>query len=181
MTSRDGLHFKRWGEAFVRPGLQDSRWENRNNMTAWGILETAPDIPGTPNELSIYTTEGYYVGPEHLRRHTVRLDGFVSVHACYTGGEMITKPLVFKGKHLVMNYSTSAAGSVRIEIQDAAGKPITGYALADCPEIYGDSVAEAVRWKGGNDVGKLAGTPVRLRVVMKDADLYSIQFVDKMP
>ncbi|MBN1342510.1 MAG: hypothetical protein JXQ73_07510 [Phycisphaerae bacterium] len=178
MTSRDGLHFKRWQEALIRPGLQHSRWENRNNMTAWGILETASDVPGTPNELSIYTTEGYYVGPEFLRRHTIRLDGFVSVHADYKGGEMITKPLVFKGKHLIMNYSTSAAGSVRVEIQNPAGKPVEGFALADCPEIYGDSVAEPARWKGGNDVGKLAGKPVRLRFVMKDADLYSIRFAD---
>ncbi len=181
MTSRDGLHFHRWQEAFVRPGLQDSRWENRNNMTSWGILETRSDIPGTPNELSIYTTEGYYVGPEYLRRHTVRIDGFVSVHADYAVGEMITKPLVFEGKHLVMNYSTSAAGSVRVEIQDAPGKPIAGYTLADSPEIYGDAIAEAVRWKGGDDVGKLAGSPVRLRFVMKDADLYSIRFAPKRP
>ncbi len=181
MTSRDGVHFHRWQEAFIRPGLQHARWENRNNMTAWGILETMSDIPGTPNELSVYTTEGYYVGPEFLRRHTIRLDGFVSVHAGYAGGEMVTKPLVFAGKHLVMNYSTSAAGSVRVEIQDAAGKPVEGYALADAPEIYGDSVAEVVAWKGGNDVGKLAGKPVRLRFVLKDGDLYAIQFVTKAP
>ena len=75
-----------------------------------------------------------------------------------------------------MNYSTSAAGSVRVEIQDADGKPIPGYALDDCPEIYGDALAEVVRWKGGDDVGKLAGKPVRLRFVLKDADLYSIRF-----
>lgn len=30
-------------------------------------------------------------------------------------------------------------------------------------------------------VGKLAGKPVRLRFVMKDADLYSIQFTSKQP
>lgn len=94
---------------------------------------------------------------------------------------MTTKPLVFAGKHLVANYSTSAAGSIRVEILDAAGKPVRGYTLADCPEIYGDSVAEVVRWKGGNDVGKLAGKPVRLRFVMKDADLYSVQFTSAPP
>jgi hypothetical protein len=59
MMSRDGLCFKRWGEAFIRPGLQKDRWVCRNNMTAWGILETKSAIPGTPNELSLYSTEGY--------------------------------------------------------------------------------------------------------------------------
>jgi hypothetical protein len=83
---------------------------------------------------------------------------------------------VFEGNHLVINTSTSAAGSVRVEIQDAAGKPISGYALSDCPEIYGDEIAEVVAWKGGDDVGTLAGRPVRLRFVMRDADLYSIRF-----
>ena len=72
MTSRDGLHFKRWSEAFLRPGLQPERWENRNNMTAWGILETANDLPTAPKELSIFTTESYYRGDAcRLRRFTV--------------------------------------------------------------------------------------------------------------
>ena len=62
-----------------------------------------------------------------------------------------------------------------------SSKPIDGYALKDAPEIYGDAIAEAVRWKGGNNVGKLAGMPVRLRFVMKDADLYAIQFTDTLP
>ena len=181
ITSRDGKTFHRWQEAWIRPGLMKERWVNRNNITSYGMLVTRSDIPDMPDELSFYSKEGYYVGPCRLRRMTLRIDGFVSVNAPYAGGEMITKPLVFAGKHLVMNYSTSGAGTVRVEIQDAAGKPIPGYALADCPEIYGDAIAEAVRWKGGNDVAKLAGKPVRLRFVMKDADLYSIRFTDTLP
>ncbi|HJN17837.1 MAG TPA: hypothetical protein QGH10_20220, partial [Armatimonadota bacterium] len=39
MTSRDGLNFRRWGEAFIRPGPQKERWVNRNNYPAWGIVE----------------------------------------------------------------------------------------------------------------------------------------------
>ena len=96
MTSRDGVRFKRWGEALIRPGLQPERWVNRNNMTAWGILETKSALPGTPNELSIYSTEGYYRGEScQLRRFTVRLDGFVSVQAPYRGGAFVTKPIIF--------------------------------------------------------------------------------------
>ena len=181
MTSRDGVHWHRWQEAFVRPGLQKERWVTRNNLTAYGILVTPSDIPGTPDELSIYTSEGYYIGPCRLRRFTLRMDGFVSVNAPFRGGELVTKPFVFKGKHLVMNYSTSGAGGVRVELQDAAGKPIEGYALADSPEIYGDAIEHVVSWKGGNDVAGLAGRPVRLRFVMRDADLYAIRFVPPLP
>jgi len=177
MTSRDGLSFHRWDEAFIRPGLQKERWVNRNNYPAWGIVTTKSDLPGTPDELSVYTTEGYYVGDStQLRRHTLRMDGFVSVNAPLAGGEMVTKPIIFSGKELVINFSTSAAGSVRIEIQDAAGAPVEGFTLADCPDIFGDEIERVVAWNGGSDVSKLAGQPVRLRLVLRDADLYSIRF-----
>ena len=177
MTSRDGVHFHRWDEAFIRPGLQMDRWVQRNNMTAWGVVQTKSDVPeGTP-ELSIYSTESYCVGKScRLRRFTLRLDGFVSLRANYRGGEMTTRPLKFAGKTLELNYSTSAAGSIRVEIQDAAGKPIPGFALEDCPEVFGDRFAQAVAWKHENDLSRLAGRPVRVRLVMKDADLYAVRF-----
>lgn len=176
MSSRDGLHWKRWEEAFLRPGLQKERWVNRNNMIAWGLVRTASFFPGAPDEISLYSSEGYYVKDARMRRHTLRLDGFVAVHADARGGEMITKPLVFSGCGLVINYSTSAAGSVRVEIQDGDGKPIPGFASADAPEIYGDDVEFVVPWKAGASLQGLAGKSVRLRFVMKDADLYSIRF-----
>jgi hypothetical protein len=111
-----------------------------------------------------------------MRRHTVRLDGFVSVHADAKGGEMVTKPLIFSGRELVINYSTSAAGSVKVEILDEQGKPIPGFSLEDATEIYGDDVEFVVPWKAGASLESLAGRPVRLRFVMKDADLYSVRF-----
>ena len=33
-----------------------------------------------------------------------------------------------------------------------------------------------VRWKGDSDVSALAGKPIRLRFVMKDADLFALKF-----
>ena len=74
------------------------------------------------------------------------------------------------------NISTSAAGSARVEIQDLQGRPLDGYALDDCWEIIGDTLDYTVRWKRGPGVGALAGKPVRLRLVLKDADLYSLKF-----
>ncbi|MFN4179571.1 MAG: hypothetical protein ACK4I8_04610 [Armatimonadota bacterium] len=176
MTSRDGLHWHRWTEAFIRPGPMPERWINRNNMTAWGILVTKSKLPNAPDELSLYSNEGYYTDGNRLRRFTLRMDGFVSVHAPYAGGEFITHPLTFDGKELVLNYATSAAGSVRVEILDANGKPIPGFALDDCFELYGDEIEGVVRWKGGSDVSALRGQVVRLRFVMKDADLYALRF-----
>ena len=179
MSSRDGLHFRRWAEAFVRPGPQSDRWVSRNNAIANGVVVTESHLVDAPDELSIYVIEGYYgviSNKCRLRRHTIRIDGFVSVQAPFSGGEIVTKPVVFEGKTLVMNYSTSAAGSVSVELQTEFGKPIEGFTLADCGEIYGDEIERVVSWKGSSDLSKLAGTPVRLRFVIKDGDLYSIRF-----
>jgi len=145
-------------------------------MTAWGILETESGVPGTPNELSVYSSEGYYVDHCRLRRFALRLDGFVSVQADLRGGEIVTKPLKFRGRKLMLNYATSAAGSVSVEIQSPKGKPIKGFTLEDCGEIFGDEVDGVVKWSGKTDVGHLSGRAVRLRFVLKDADLYSMQF-----
>jgi hypothetical protein len=93
-----------------------------------------------------------------------------------SGGEVITKPITFTGKALTMNFATSAAGGVKIEIQDANGKAMTGFALSDCEEHFGDSIERTVVWKNGRDVSSLAGKPVRLRFTLKDADLYAIKF-----
>ena len=179
MTSRDGVRFKRWGEALIRPGLQPERWVNRNNMAAWGIVQTESFLPNCPDELSIYSTEHYYRGQAcKLRRFTVRLDGFVSVNAPLNGGEVATRPLLFSGDRLAINYSTSAAGSVRVEVQDAGGEAIEGFALGDAEEIYGDEIEQVVSWKNGSDISKLAGRVLRLRFVMRDADLYSFRISD---
>jgi hypothetical protein len=176
MSSRDGLHWRRWGEAFIRPGLQKERWVNRNNMTAWGILVTKSDIPGLPDELSIYSSEGYYLKACRLRRFTLRLDGFVSVHAPYEGGEITTRPIIFSGENLFLNFSTSAAGKILVEIQDEKENPIKGFTLHDSPEIYGDEIEYVVKWKSGASIRELAGKSIRLHFVMKDADLYSMRF-----
>jgi len=179
MTSRDGLNFRRWTEALIRPGPQKERWVNRNNYPAWGIVQTKSALPGAADELSLYTTEGYYAGDStQLRRHTIRMDGFVSLNAPMTGGEMVTKPLTFEGKELVLNFATSAAGSVRVEIQDEAGAPIDGFGLDECPEIFGDEIERVVTWKAGSAVGALTGRTVRLRWVLRDADVYSFRFRD---
>ena len=121
----------------------------------------------------IASTEG-----TKTRRYTYRMDGFVSIHAPFTGGEVITKPLTFQGAHLYINFSTSAAGWVKIELQDAAGSPLRGFTEAECAEIYGDQIDRKISWQSGEDVSSLEGRPVRLRFILKDADIFSFQFVE---
>ena len=173
-SSRDGVYFdRRFMEAFIRPGRNRLNWYSRTNMVATALLPTAPD------EISLYVSQAYNHPTAHLRRYVIRTDGFVSVHAGYEGGELLTKPLRFTGVRLVINCATSAAGSVRVEITDPNGKAISGFAADDCDEIYRDEIERVVSWKKGPDVGALSGQPVRLRFLLKDADLYSLRFGDE--
>lgn len=190
-------------ESFLRPGPGQSNWSTRTNYPGLGVVQTGPA------EMSLYVQRDYGQSTAHLQRMSLRLDGFASLHAPYHGGEMVTRPVTFEGSRLEINYSTSAAGSLRVEIQTADGKPIPGFSLAECPEIIGDEISRivawgkvppplstgrdpestraesnlsyqtpTVAWEGSRDVSRLAGKPVRLRFVMKDADLFSFRFGD---
>lgn len=183
MSSRDGLSFKRWDEAFLRPGPEaEGRWIYGDNYSSYGLFETASSVPGAPNEISMHYDEGAWRDDIHrIRRYTIRLDGFVSLNAKYAGGELVTKPIIFLGSELSLNYATSGAGSLKVEIQKADGTPIPGFTLEDSAELFGDSVAQPAVWKNGADVSKLAAQPVRLRFQLKDGDLYSFQFGDDLP
>jgi len=180
MTSRDGLHFKRWGEAFIRPGPRRERWIYGATFPTYGLVTTKGKTADMPDELSLYIADGggwtHGGQADRFRRYSLRIDGFVSLNAPLQGGEVLTKPLIFSGSKLELNFATSAAGSVRVEIQDAGGRAIAGLGLDDCPEIFGDRLQRVVRFANGDDLSRLAGQPVRLRFVLKDADLYAFQF-----
>jgi hypothetical protein len=180
MASRNGVHFERWNEAFLRPGPQrPDTWNYGHNYIAWHVVETQSSLPGATSELSLYASEGAWTGDSNaMRRYTLRLDGFVSANAPMSGGEVVTKPLKFSGSKLSINFATSAAGSLRVEIQDPAGTPLPGLSLADCPDHFGDSVDRVVTWKNGTDVSSLAGRAVKLRFHLQDADLFSFRFGD---
>jgi len=171
MSSRGGNRYTRtFMEALIRPGPDLGNWASRAGLTALGI------VPTGPAELSLYKQVHYAQPTAHLLRYTVRTDGFASVNAPYRGGELLTKPLKFAGRELVINFATSAAGSVKVEVQDANGKPLPGFTLADAREQIGDEIERVVRWNSKADLAALSGQPVRLRFVMKDADLYSLRF-----
>jgi hypothetical protein len=165
-STRGGDLFDRtFLESFLRPGTGLENWVSRSNYPANNVVQTGPA------EMSFYVNRNYGQPTAHLKRYALRLDGFVSVHAGYKPGELLTKPFRFNGRQLEINYSTSAAGSIRIQIQDLDGK-----VLEESREIIGDQIERTVSWKSGSDLARLSGTAVQLRVVLRDADLYSFRF-----
>jgi hypothetical protein len=177
MASRDGYVFNRVLEAMIRPGRNSSKWQNRSNYIWWGLLETDSLSYSDQKELSLYVNEDYYEGVDApVRRYSLRIDGFRSVNAGYYGGYIVMRPVQFSGSILKVNYSTSAYGYIKVELQDENGNPINGYSEGDCPEIYGDEIDDVVSWNGGSDVSSLAGQTIKIKFILKDADLYSFKF-----
>jgi hypothetical protein len=178
MSSRDGVTFRRWGEAFIRPGLRAAgNWFYGDNYQNWGFVTTKSDLPDGGDELSFYATEGYWRGESAIiRRYSLRMDGFVSVQAPLSGGEIVTRPIRVTGPRLLMNLSTSAGGSVRIEAQRPDGTPIEGFTLDDSPKMVGDDLAYPALWRTAQGLANLVGSVVRLRFVLRDADLFALQF-----
>lgn len=177
MTSRDGRSFNRWGEAFLRPGPQrKDNWVYGDGFISLGMFESPAEDPTAEPELTLYAHDDHWKLPTRVRRYTIRIDGFVSLNAKLSGGEMISKPITFSGRKLTFNFATSAAGSIRVELQGANGKALPGYSLAECDELFGDTLNRTVSWGDRSDLSALAGKPVRLKLVLSDADLYSLKF-----
>jgi hypothetical protein len=158
-------------EGFIRGGIGAQNWVSRTNYPALNV------VPTGPHEMSVFVNQDYAQPTAHMRRYSLRTDGFASLHCGYAGGHAITKPLVFAGRELSLNFSTSAAGGVKVGFEDVDGKPVPGFGLEECVMQIGNELDRKVTWKSGADVSTLAGKTLRLRFSMKDADIFSFQFI----
>lgn len=176
--SYDGIDFKRSPETFLAPGPQRSgSWMYGDHWVAHHLVETESEFKESSPELSIYTLEFYRKGPStKLHRYTLRLDGFASIYAPMSGGEIKIKEMVLKGNSLSINFATSAAGKVLVAIADKYGKTVPGYSFDDCDIIIGDQTDRIVSWQGNSDLNKLSGKTVKLKFSLNEADLYSFVF-----
>ena len=171
LTSRGGLTYDRtFREAFLRPGVGLENWVSRSNYPALNVVRTGPA------EMSLYVNQNYAQPTAALHRYSLRLDGFASLHAGFVGGVLTTKPLRFEGNALEVNYATSAAGGLRVEIVGADGEAIPGFSRDEARELIGNEVDGGARWTGDIDLGALEGRAVRLRFHLRDGDVYSWRF-----
>ena len=176
ITSRDGIHFRRWNEAFMRPGIERGHnWVYGDNYFSWGMVETPADLPDmAPDELSFYAFSGMWQQDCVLRRYAIRKDGLVSMRAPACGATIVTKPLVHQGERLMLNFATSAMGQIHVSLLDEEGRALSGF---QSHEVFGDNLDRPVVFANGQDVAVTAGRPIRLKFTMRDADLYAFQFV----
>ncbi|MBR6499617.1 MAG: hypothetical protein IKT23_08035, partial [Clostridia bacterium] len=108
-----------------------------------------------------------------LNRYEIRKDGF----ACYMADgyekELVTKPLVFDGSELHLNFATSAFGYIYVSVLDENGNELSG---GESVEVFGDNIDRRVVFPEGFALEAFAGKAVRLRFRMRDAKLFSMKF-----
>ena len=133
------------------------------NYMAWGIVQAGE------NEILMYH------GKKKLM-YKFRTDGFVSIRSkgerC---GSFMTRPLFRKGGGLELNAATSAGGYIRLEVCDEKGNPVSGFSFKEMKPFWGDKICWEPEWQGKKFSDLPAGI-FRLRIKMKECDLYSICF-----
>jgi hypothetical protein len=178
-VSRDGVHFTVPDRSpYIRLGVKGA-FDDSAMYMATGMIRRGAELWQYYGGYD-FTHGAYNMGRDKftgvISRVVQRLDGFVSADAPYGGGELTTVPIIFSGKRLELNVETSVAGSARVEILDGAGKPVPGFTLAEADVIKGNYIDGVASWQGRDDVGALAGKPIQLRFVLRDAKLYAFRF-----
>ncbi len=127
---------------------------------------------------------------DRIRRSTISLatqrwNGYVSLTAGTRAETFVTKPLSFKGQSLYLNADASR-GEIKVEIVPAEvvdnridpwiPETHQGFSLDEAVPVTGKGVEQHVSWKGGASVANLQGQPVRLRISVRNADLYGFRF-----
>ncbi|MBQ8954813.1 MAG: hypothetical protein IJ048_11940 [Clostridia bacterium] len=170
MCSRDGKTWHRYNEAFLTPGYEDEHnWIYGDCYLAYGMIDSGRE------SYYLYTIDRHFSFgcARPLNRYEIRKDGFA---CCMAGGDertLVTKPLIFDGSALRLNFATSAYGYIYVSLLDETGSAALS---GESVEVFGDNIDRRVAFAEGFDLAALAGKPVRLRFRMRDAKLFSMIF-----
>ena len=187
MTSRDGLNWQRPLREAVIPTGEPGTWSEGGLYAGTGIVGLRPgewSIPFSPRRASHNRVFFDNSMPETgVATATWREDGFVSLDA-ESEGACTTLILDFTGASMRLNAWTRFGGEILVELADASNDnrrvhapAIEGRSFEDCDPITGDSVSHTVTWRGESDLSQWAGRPVRVRLRMRRARIYAMQFV----
>jgi hypothetical protein len=171
--SRDGFHWSRPDRrAFCGVNEDPKAWNHANVQSAGGCCLVVGDklyfYMGAVN----WANGSRHPDPNNTGLAVLRRDGFTSMDAGAEGGTLVTRPVVFSGKHLFVNVD-APKGKLAIEVFDEAGKVIEPFTRANCKMVSVDSTKQEVTWDGVKDLSALAGKPVRLKLHLADGALYS--------
>ncbi len=78
--------------------------------------------------------------------------------------------MILTGSRLTVN--ANVEGELRVRLLDEHGTPIPGFDAPDCRPVEGDSLDHALEWKA--PLSDLQGRPVRVELIMRDAQLFAV-------
>lgn len=127
----------------------------------WALPYLAHNLPHKYPRGRLVGSTGYAVWPR----------GRLVAVAADDHGEFTMIPFVVPGKSLRINALTLRTGYVKVEVMGSKGR-----SLAECIPIVGDQHWARVRWTGAENLGVEPGQAVTLRVELKQAKLFGIEF-----
>ena len=191
MTSRDGFHWD-WIDRRV-PFL------GRGEIGTYDAGYMSPSSP-IFHDGKIWIYYGAYSGAHSLRKNrlgeintlsialaTLPEDRWLGLLAGPFQGTILTRPFTFVGSKLMLDIDASLPMElpksyrnfdeceVRAALLDQSGGTIEGFTLEKSRPLL-ESGRQEVRWEG-REVSQLEGKPVQLRLAIRAAALYSLQFV----
>ena len=187
MTSRDGLHWQRPLRQPVIPAGEPGTSSMGGAYAGCGLVSLAEGEWSLPFSARRSSHNGVFfdnsLAETGVLTATWRQDGFVSLEA-ESVGACSTLLLDFAGRRLELNAWTRFGGEIRIELADASEDnrrthtpPIAGRSFQDCDPISGDHLSRTVTWRGESDLSTWSGRPIRVRLQLRRARLYAMQFV----
>lgn len=176
-TSRDGIHFDRWLEPFVRLGTA-GQFDSKGIYMAVGMIPANDAIylyyngTNARHDIDVDVVRSGErqsgIGRLHLRR-----DGFISQDASIDESWLTTVPFVLAGNQLKVNMDASARGWLKVEILDESGHALWGFEKSAADRLMFNDLAQTASWNGNPDVSSLQGRSVRLRFIGQSVKLYS--------
>ena len=177
--SRDGRHWLRpqQREPFIPLGAPDG-WEADYAVSSY----TPPVLVG--DELYIYYTSTRNPArfskeaderwpPQQVGLARLRRDGFASLNAGGNPGQVMTRPLTFKGKSLFVNAEVAEDGWVRAGLWSRDSQPVSGYGFEDATPLMKATTRGRMAWKSKNDLAPPGDDHLRIMFQLRHAKLYS--------
>ena len=163
--SRDGFHWDRPDRrGFIVGSRTEGSWDRAYLHSTAGVFVVLDDQLVFPymgtSGIAPSGHRGMYTGGS-IGLATLRRDGFASMEG---PGELTTRPVKFKGKHLFVNVN----GELRVELLDEAGKVIRSSKVAS-----GDLTKLKVDWADASDLSGQTGKNVKFRFHLTKGSLYA--------
>ena len=180
-TSRDGIAFTRWQTPFVRLGPAGA-FDAKGLYMAAGIAAGDDELylyyggVSTRHDIDVDAKRSGDAHPAAIGRLRLRRDGFVSQDAEGERASLTTVPFELAGDRLQVNMDASSRGWLQVEILDASGHALWGYAAAEADRLLANDLRRTVTWNGNADLSALRGRRVRLRFLGSWVKLYGFRF-----